>query len=829
MNRSRRSAFASFLLYWVALGGASCAPSNDEAVGLRGPAAESAVYGVFPEVAPRWTEWPYRFEGARREGGREVFATPMSSLPKAISVEVPLSASEPVVVKGHDGFALRVWDEARRGTAELTASGLTYGRAGGGTSFWTARESGAEEWLFLPEGATSLEVARYRIEGGRPRQHDWAIDVYDEANTPRVTITAPQVFATDGQRVDARMVLAGDVASVVLTRWVDGPLLVDPVFVAAGDMSGDRKWHEALLLPSGRVMVLGGYHQIGLSSTDLATMELFDPATATWTNGPSAASPRLYPTATILNDGRVLVVSETLSGPQPWTQIYDEQLNSWWLPAQSIDEHATHLAMKLSDDRVLVTGGIPLGKKSEIYDPTANAWTQVAPTNGVHADQDLRMLPGGDAVTVGGPLVEAYSPGANSWTARATPIYRHERHATEALSNGMFVASGGTPIASGLTWGHGTQLYDVQTDTWTQLASTVTRRDGVPLSLLKDESLLLAGGYNGNSVVFASSEVYSFSTDSWAPGPTLIQARAGHSQTVLMDGRVLVAGGTDLNTTLNSAELLTASLPNGAPCASSLDCISFLCVDSVCCNAPCAGVCMACSVAAGAAQDGLCSAVTNVPCDDGDACTSADSCNAGVCAGVAMTCPDNPQECIGRAACDPMTGTCVSDPLADGVACSAGTCFGGVCVDGGGGGGAGGSASTGVGGDAGGGGAGQGGGTGGEAGQGGVSGRGGGGGGMTTSVGGERAAVSASSGGAAGGGGGDADATGSASTAGGSRSMSDEGGSCACRAGAREEQPWNEFALILGGVVVLVRRCRRRLSQRTTKLFIAGAKEAEQC
>lgn len=100
---------------------------------------------------------------------------------------------------------------------------------------------------------------------------------------------------------------------------------------------------------------------------------------------------------------------------------------------------------------------------------------------------------------------------------------------------------------------------------------------------------------------------------------------------------------------------------------------------------------------------------------------------------------------------------------------------------------------------------------------------------MTTSVGGERAAVSASSGGAAGGGGGDADATGSASTAGGSRSMSDEGGSCACRAGAREEQPWNEFALILGGVVVLVRRCRRRLSQRTTKLFIAGAKEAEQC
>lgn len=696
MNRSRRSAFASFLLYWVALGGASCAPSNDEAVGLRGPAAENAVYGVFPEVAPRWTEWPYRFEGARREGGREVFATPTSSLPKAISVEVPLSASEPVVVKGHDGFALRVWDEARRGTAELTASGLTYGRAGGGTSFWTARESGAEEWLFLPEGATSLEVARYRIEGGRPRQHDWAIDVYDDADRARITITAPQVFATDGQRVDAKMVLAGDMASVVLTRWVDGPLLVDPVFVSAGDMSGDRKWHDALLLSSGRVMVLGGYHQVGINLTDLATMELFDPSTGSWSNGPSASSPRVNPTLTILDDDRVLVVSETLSGPQPWTEIYDEQTNSWSTPAQSPYELYYHQAARLADGRVLVAGGSRVGTKAEVYDPSANTWTAVASLNKVHANQALILLPSHDVAIVGGATLEVYSTGTDAWTFLATPIYKNTAEGTTVLANGNIVTTGGTLVGSAIAWGLGTQLYDVAADVWILLASTSLRRDDVPVTLLKDESLLVAGGYNSiNGTVFASSEVYSFPADAWTAGPSLIKARNAHTQTRLLDGRVVVAGGYDLSTSLSSVEVLTANQPNGAVCSSPLDCTSFFCVDGVCCESACAGSCMACAVGVGGALDGSCTAASNVACDDGDLCTTSDSCLQGLCSGIPKVCPGNPGECFGPDTCDPPTGSCVSNMLPNGAPCSIGTCSSGVCIDSG----AGAGGSGGAGGD----------------------------------------------------------------------------------------------------------------------------------
>ena len=794
---SRIHTIRQAILPLLVLVGAACAPSEGSVddVGARGAAAEAAVYSVFPEVQPRWIEWPYRFEARRGSTGKPVFATPLSDLPKSIFVEVPIAPGEPVVVHGKDGFAMRVWDNARRGAAELTASGLTYGRTGGGTSFWTARESGAEEWLYLPEGASQLEVARYRIGGGRPQQHEWAIDIYDENDKPRVTMTAPQVFATGGQRVDAKMVLQGDEAVVVLTEWVEGPLLVDPAFVQAGDMSGDRKWHDALLLPSGRVMVLGGYKQIGFSTTDLATMELFDSATGTWSNGPSAASPRLEPTLTTLDDGRVLVVSQTTSGPQPWTEIYDEQTNAWWTPAQPVYQRYYHQAVRLEDGRVLVAGGSPNGNKVEIYDVLANAWTSVAAMNKIYTNKALVLLANGDPVIVGGSTTEVYSLASDTWTFRAAPIYKSTYEGIVALPGGDVVTTGGTLVASGNVWGHGTQRYDIAADSWTQLAATATPRDNVQVTLMNDGSLFLSGGYNSISgFLYATSEVYSFANDAWTPGPSLVKARAGHSQTRLPDGRVLVAGGYDTvaMVSLQSTEVLTATQPAGSACSTGLDCVSFFCVDGLCCDNACSGACTACSIAAGGTQDGTCTVASSVACDDGDACTLSDTCTSGVCSGTAKVCPGSPGECFGPDVCDSTTGNCVSQALADGTPCSLGSCSGGACIGsgtGGGGtggtGGVGGSSSQSTGGS---GGMGAGGGSetstggGGTGGQ--PSGQGGAGGVSTVGVGTSSASV-----------GGDSEP--SSASSGGVASGVVPGGGCGCRVGGTEEVPSHPGEILL--------------------------------
>ena len=61
--------------------------------------------------------------------------------------------------------------------------------------------------------------------------------------------------------------------------------------------------HTATLLPNGKVLVAGGYD----SSGTLASAELYDPASGTWTATGSLATARVCHTATLLPNGKVLV------------------------------------------------------------------------------------------------------------------------------------------------------------------------------------------------------------------------------------------------------------------------------------------------------------------------------------------------------------------------------------------------------------------------------------------------------------------------------------------------------------------------------------------
>jgi hypothetical protein len=59
------------------------------------------------------------------------------------------------------------------------------------------------------------------------------------------------------------------------------------------------------VLLDGRVLVAGGFSSIG---EPLASAELYDPGSGTWTAAPNMDTPGAGQTATLLPDGRVLVV-----------------------------------------------------------------------------------------------------------------------------------------------------------------------------------------------------------------------------------------------------------------------------------------------------------------------------------------------------------------------------------------------------------------------------------------------------------------------------------------------------------------------------------------
>ncbi|NOK37134.1 hypothetical protein D7W79_03625 [Corallococcus exercitus] len=83
------------------------------------------------------------------------------------------------------------------------------------------------------------------------------------------------------------------------------------VVVGGGSLLSVRYQHTATLLGNGKVLVAGG----GTPSGEMASTELYDPATLTSSSGPSMATARRSHTATQLQDGSVLVVAGITCSP----------------------------------------------------------------------------------------------------------------------------------------------------------------------------------------------------------------------------------------------------------------------------------------------------------------------------------------------------------------------------------------------------------------------------------------------------------------------------------------------------------------------------------
>jgi Tol biopolymer transport system component len=299
-------------------------------------------------------------------------------------------------------------------------------------------------------------------------------------------------------------------------------------WTATGSMGTARVDHTATLLRNGKVLVAGGVTvQIPLGAA-LASAELYDPASSSWTATGSMTSSRAGSTATLLPDGKVLVAGGYCCGlggrsALASAELYDPISGSWTATGSMATARTGHTATLLRDGRVLVAGG---GARAQ----GGNSWA----------------------------AAEIYDPGTESWTATGSMGTPRTWHSAALQTDGKVLVQGGVDgVSAGSHTLTTAERYDPVSGTWASAAEgPVAPVEGESTALLRDgRTLLLCACTSG------TASLYDPGSGAWAGAGSLITPRWSPTATLLPDGRVLVAGGTNDATALTATELFDPGDP----------------------------------------------------------------------------------------------------------------------------------------------------------------------------------------------------------------------------------------------------------------------------
>jgi N-acetylneuraminic acid mutarotase len=229
--------------------------------------------------------------------------------------------------------------------------------------------------------------------------------------------------------------LLGD-GSVLVTGGEGGDRSTDRYFPALdrwipmASMASPRWGHSATVLRDGRVLVAGGENVAGCCEyTAHADTEIYNPVSNAWTAGPAMRTARYSHTATLLDDGRVLVVGGNGGarvGQLASAEIFDPARGAWNAAPEMSVARVEHTATLLRDGRVLIAGGVrdeTYWATSEIFDPKAAQWARTGEMSVARAGHTATPWDDGKVLVAGGlfrysdplPTAEIYDPETGSW------------------------------------------------------------------------------------------------------------------------------------------------------------------------------------------------------------------------------------------------------------------------------------------------------------------------------------------------------------------------------------------------------------------------------
>jgi galactose oxidase-like protein len=299
--------------------------------------------------------------------------------------------------------------------------------------------------------ATLLPDGRVLVVSGFPGYPSSAdVELYDPAaGTFSSVEPTPVGDSHAGARLldGSALVSGGGVSPGGIQAKAAAALWNGSALVLTGDMTAARANHSATLLSDGRILVAGGRQGLG-AFRFLASAELYRPDSGTFSATGSLQEARESHTATLLQDGRVLIAGgstfypyfEKLAG----AELYDPATGTFSSGGSMTVPRAGHSATTLPDGRVLIAGGDEQGT-AEVYTP-AGGFIGVGPMLARRARHTATLLENGRVLLVEGSTslsAEVFDPSSNSFLPAANPLDLHQLPAAVRLLDGSVLIVGG--------------------------------------------------------------------------------------------------------------------------------------------------------------------------------------------------------------------------------------------------------------------------------------------------------------------------------------------------------------------------------------------------
>ncbi len=293
--------------------------------------------------------------------------------------------------------------------------------------------------------------------------------------------------------------------------------LYDPAtgkFQFTGEMNERRVSPIAVLLPSGKVLIAGGW--IGHGCTNSA--ELYDPATGHFTTiSAQMNASRGDARATALRNGDVLITGgadHDSPGGVASAEIFRAAAMKFESVAPMHFARVAHTATLLQDGRVLIVGGRgeKVNSSAELYDPKTSRFTETGGLMTARYKHTAGLLPDGRVLIAGGSderdwngnldSAEIYDPRTGKFSS-ASPLNESRFKLPEEavqLSSGQLLLAGGATQA---------EVFNPETGKFLiAFGEMADARHFMTETRLRNGDVLLAGGYPNNDKATARTWIY---------------------------------------------------------------------------------------------------------------------------------------------------------------------------------------------------------------------------------------------------------------------------------------------------------------------------------